>query len=680
MMLKKPVLIIFGIILSFVILETGLRFAAWIAQSNLNHSSFSDNKKLKILCLGDSYTYGLGVERDQAYPAQLELLLKAKLEKDKVEVINAGRPGMNTPLLANNFDSLLDTYRPDIVLVMIGTNDEWNFSEFISDNNLIRNKIAEFFYSLRVARMFKILKTGFKQQDDIGCFEVQADKKNISKMLDLIEKNGGLNNEYYYQAILLANQYRDKNMFEEAKLYYDCALKINPDDALISKELLRYHKNTLTALRKELKKDHIIEILQEIERLGGFEKAYYPDLIKFGNECRDDNNFEQAKLYYDSALKINPNDQQIELELMRYYIRLSKTLNDEFNRDALAAIKASLSNYIRSVYLNKQHLELGNKFMLEMLDLSKICRIFSLFEDDLLLLAKTIYLYGLNRDIREEAEELFISWQAPAYAIELYQILLNKYPNNLDIYLRLAGQYKIVQDYNQVVKNYKKVLELNPDDQLALEGIITANQFLKQGLTKDYVLPGNTAGLFAQIKVVLEGGKSEIQTDDPVINLVKSPEVALSVYVKAQSDDNQDEEILSQDKDDASLFGKNPSDHKALVNKRLAKINNIVSQRIKQICSSAQQGKVKILFLSYPLSVYQRVAETVEEENIPFIDFRQSFFSIITPDNYKEYFLADGHCTPKGYKIVADKIAQIIKETILFNGHDVLLAWRHADF
>ncbi|MFH1061267.1 MAG: hypothetical protein V1747_00070, partial [Candidatus Omnitrophota bacterium] len=478
--------------------------------------------------------------------------------------------------------ALLDKYQPDIVLVMIGTNDEWNYSGFLSAHNPVIDRMYLFVSSLRISRMFRILTKAFRKNQDLNCFEVLEDKKQINKMLSLIEKNGGLNNSYYYQTVMLGNEYRDKNKFEEAKLYYDCALRINPDDVLIANELLRYYKRALTVSMDELKIDL-------------FEKN-----------------------------------------------------------------KSELENYIRSVYLYKEYSEPDNKFMLEMIDLSKICRTLSLFEDNLLLLTKTIYLYGFSKEIWEEFDELFIAWSYPENAIEFYINLSIKYPDNIDIYLRLANQYKRVQDYKQVVKYLKKVLELIPNNQQAIDGIVMANEFIDQDLTKDYVLLSKNEKLFAEINTVLEGGKTKFQSDDPANNLVEQPSVALSIYVQEKRYDQQVEKILCQDKTYAKLFANGALDPDVFVEKRLAKINNIVSQRIKQMCDLAKQRKIKMFVLSYPLTVYETVQDTALSENISFIDFRPSFSAIITPANFKDYFLADGHCTEKGYKIVADKIAQVV--------------------
>jgi len=587
MKFKKLLLIIFGIIFPLLILETGLRFAAWIAQSHLNKETFSNGGKLRILCLGDSYTYGLGVERDETFPAQLKVLLEKKLGNDKIEVINAGMPGMNTPLLANNFNAMLDTYKPNVVLVLIGTNDEWNFSGFLSEPRTPIDKFYSFIFSFRITRMFKIVKTAFKEKSEMSFLGIEANKEKISKMLRLIEESGGLNNSYYYQAVMLGNQYRDMDKFEEAKLYYDCAMKINSDDKFLAEELSIYYKRAITILRGELKKE------------------------------------------------------------------------------ALEKSKSKITNFIGSVYLNKEQLEPDNKFEMEMVDLSKICRTLSLYDDNLLLLTKTIYLYGFSQYIWEELDELFIAWAYPENAIEFYKTLAIKYSDNIDIYLRLVSQYKIVRDYNQVVVNFENILELNPDSYQAIEGITMANKFIDQGLSKDQDLSKSNTGLFAKINAVLDGGKSKIKTDDPVNDLVKAPEIALSVYIQEKRYDKQVEQILSQDKIYQELFGKDCSNQNTFVNQRLMKINNIVSQRIKQMCDAAKQRKLKILFLSYPLSIYQRVVKTVEDENIPFIDFRQSFVCRINSNNYKDYFLADGHCTEKGYKIMADKIFEIISPEIL---------------
>ncbi len=44
----------------------------------------------RVLCLGDSFTFGSGLELEQTYPKQLETLLRERLPGRMIEVINAG--------------------------------------------------------------------------------------------------------------------------------------------------------------------------------------------------------------------------------------------------------------------------------------------------------------------------------------------------------------------------------------------------------------------------------------------------------------------------------------------------------------------------------------------------------------------------------------------------------------
>jgi hypothetical protein len=67
--------------------ETGLRGKDLRA---LKKNSF------RILCLGDSFTFGTGTNDDDAYPAEMERLLQSHYRFLDVQVLNAGVPGYGT--------------------------------------------------------------------------------------------------------------------------------------------------------------------------------------------------------------------------------------------------------------------------------------------------------------------------------------------------------------------------------------------------------------------------------------------------------------------------------------------------------------------------------------------------------------------------------------------------------
>ena len=78
-------------------------------------------KGLRLLALGDSCTFGLGVDDGQTWPAQLEELLRR--QEIEADVINAGVPGYT----AFQGLRLLETrgldLKPDLVIVSFGFND-----------------------------------------------------------------------------------------------------------------------------------------------------------------------------------------------------------------------------------------------------------------------------------------------------------------------------------------------------------------------------------------------------------------------------------------------------------------------------------------------------------------------------------------------------------------------------
>ncbi len=76
-----------------------------------------------VLCIGDSYTYGMGAStRAASYPAQLERILREELA-DRWCVVNDGWPGRASREALQRLDDNLRRYRPELVYVIIGTND-----------------------------------------------------------------------------------------------------------------------------------------------------------------------------------------------------------------------------------------------------------------------------------------------------------------------------------------------------------------------------------------------------------------------------------------------------------------------------------------------------------------------------------------------------------------------------
>ena len=78
--MKKIILILFLINIQIISANTNI-------SKNINSNS--------ILFLGDSLTEGLGVNKEEAFPKLVEILIKNKLKKD-ITVINGGVSGSTT--------------------------------------------------------------------------------------------------------------------------------------------------------------------------------------------------------------------------------------------------------------------------------------------------------------------------------------------------------------------------------------------------------------------------------------------------------------------------------------------------------------------------------------------------------------------------------------------------------
>jgi len=95
--------------------------------SNKYSTPVKTKKNFRILCLGDSSTYGLGEKLSYSYPCQLSKLLNQRSSSFEVTVISA--PGINTSQIANRYDKFLRTGPYNVVIFQAGVNDVHHFQE-----------------------------------------------------------------------------------------------------------------------------------------------------------------------------------------------------------------------------------------------------------------------------------------------------------------------------------------------------------------------------------------------------------------------------------------------------------------------------------------------------------------------------------------------------------------------
>lgn len=123
---EKAVAVIFGIVAAAALLELSLTVLGYLQKGRSGPENMSGEEQ-RVLCLGDSFVFGVGASSDQSFPAQLEELLNAGRGGRPFKVINAGVQGQNTSQLLAGLPRTLAKYRPSVVVLLSGGSNIWNY-------------------------------------------------------------------------------------------------------------------------------------------------------------------------------------------------------------------------------------------------------------------------------------------------------------------------------------------------------------------------------------------------------------------------------------------------------------------------------------------------------------------------------------------------------------------------
>lgn len=166
-------------------------------------------KPLTWLFMGDSITHAAGYTYGYDGIAQIfEKYLKEDLGREDDLVINTGVVGATTVRTLEHIDERMARYRPDIVAVMLGTNDsrEMGTEEFKAGLERIVEKIKEANSGALI-----VLRSPTPAKDWDGAALYPGDNGYIAAMKAIAEED---------DRILFIDQYTEWNQECEAKPYY----------------------------------------------------------------------------------------------------------------------------------------------------------------------------------------------------------------------------------------------------------------------------------------------------------------------------------------------------------------------------------------------------------------------------------------------------------------------------
>jgi lysophospholipase L1-like esterase len=150
--------------LALLLGEAALQLVALFASDR--SSAWSPGARNRILCVGDSHTFGALVPRDQTYPAHLERFL-AQREPGAYSVVNLGLPGMSTTQVRNRLPLWLSRYEPDVVIVWSGANDSWNVSELEDDAATLSTRLESLALRSRLYRLVRVRLHDLRLEADV---------------------------------------------------------------------------------------------------------------------------------------------------------------------------------------------------------------------------------------------------------------------------------------------------------------------------------------------------------------------------------------------------------------------------------------------------------------------------------------------------------------------------------
>jgi tetratricopeptide (TPR) repeat protein len=333
---QKITPIIVGVFLAVVLLEAGLRVAGFVSVSIQEHRNLRSAKQkgaYRILCLGESTTA-------RQYPPFLEEILNKRNTGIQFSVIDKGVVAINTSTILNNLNDNLNTYSPDMVITMMGMNEQQ--VAYYKDIPFARTKL---FQHLRAYRFLLLLynrlseklsastrsrpqqsrliqaEEGFKRAIaldpakahiyvDLG--KLYAQKGSFSQAEDALRKAIDLAPQDDSAYLALGDVYKREGKLSEAADVFQKAVELNPrsDRAYIE---LGWAYQSEDAFKKAIELDP------------GSAKAYFC----LGKFYAQKGSFSQAEGALKKALELAPQNDQPWIELAWVYAKEGKYLQAE---------------------------------------------------------------------------------------------------------------------------------------------------------------------------------------------------------------------------------------------------------------------------------------------------------------------------------------------------------------
>lgn len=236
-MIKKAIASSLGLIFILLALEIALRIIGIInlRKSGTAPTAIRYSGTYIILCLGDSWTGGIGAPEGKDYPSQLEAMLNTRYPQKKFKVINYGRGSYNTTQVLTDLQNTLKSkIKPDLVILLCGDANFWNYWGYHTylEGQKFSALIQDYLYRIRIYKLFKLLFMNLRAKFTGSAIPGEVKNNFIKEVPPIMPES-----ECYKKGLL----YLQQGDYDQAAKWFRKGIEINPEDVKCYCEVTRIY-------------------------------------------------------------------------------------------------------------------------------------------------------------------------------------------------------------------------------------------------------------------------------------------------------------------------------------------------------------------------------------------------------------------------------------------------------
>jgi len=496
--------------------------------------------------------------------------------------------------------------------------------------------------SLKQKGTYRIMCLGDNTTNPAGVFKLEEilNKHDIGIKFSVINKAvPGVDTSYIVEHL-------EENLSKYTPDIVITMMGINDIDATTGYKDIPIETYKLVKLLRKSIEDKISEV-KIYKREGMLKKAIKQNpknaiaYIDLGRCYRDQGKYDKAEEIYKKDIEQNPRHDLAYVELGRCYLEQEKYGKAEamFEKSIELNHGNDMAYFeLNRCYLQQEKFDKGEEILKKAIELNP---------------TNSIFHVGLGRAYRTRGN--YFASEA------MFDKIIELNPGNDMAYYELGCSYKEHGIYGRAEKMFKKAIEQNPRNNRA--------QFELGHIYREQGRYGKVEEIFRKV-IESDPGDDRIYFELERCYLEQEKYDKAEEILKKAIEQNPKNDIAYSEL--ALLYetmGKNKlaqEYHQKAEAIRLQRANLITRPNYQELKRKLDKRGIKLVCVQYPMRSVELLKKTLEPyKDVVFVDNEKLFKDAIKQGNYDEYFLDTryidfGHCTPKGFEMLAANIADVI--------------------